>query len=189
MAKTTRKNARRKPDAAVKKRTVKRSGRKTTAADLKRIRFAHEVWTNGNQAEAYRKIWPSSLKWDAASVAKEAWKTRQHPVVAAELEVLRSAQASSSVVSREEVMMMLSGVVRGETLQVIEVVLDQEGKKCGERVRPPTINERMRAGREVMSRLPSVDEGAGDGAAAPGAAPEVCSTLDERLAALRKKRG
>ena len=162
--------------------------RKLSAVDLKRIRFAQDIWANGNMAEAYRNVWPSARRWNAASVAKEAWKTHQHPVVRAELEQLRAAQTASAVVSREEVMMMLSEVVRGETMQVLEIIIDENGKECGQRLRPPTINERMRAGREVMSRLPLAPDDGSEGAKA-GAAPEVCSTLDERLAALRKKRG
>lgn len=178
-----------KKKAAKKKPARKPAARKTakkgpSVADQKRMRVARIFWSGAKPVDAYREVYPASLKWKPENVATEAYRTLRSKAAQEELARLKRADEIFAVASHDEVMRFNTDVLRGNVRQVVEVVVDEDGNRVGEKVREPSINERMRSGREIL-KYAAPAEGGGDGPVDDN--PAVFSCLDDRLKLLRKK--
>ena len=69
----------------------------------KREAFAAGLAQGLSQAEAYRKAYPASLKWKAATVYEEASRLAADPEVRARVEELKAAAAKSTGITFERI--------------------------------------------------------------------------------------
>ena len=78
----------------------------------KRLTFANEYLKTGNACEAYRRAYPRSLGWKVEAVEQSASHLLADPKVYARVKELRAKAESAAVATRQEVLEVLTRIVR-----------------------------------------------------------------------------
>lgn len=157
------------------------------AAHLRRLAFAAASCRLGTASAAYREIYPSSRAWLGDSVSREAARLMRHPDVKAEIDRINTDARLDAIASRQEIASLLAEIMRGNVMQSQAVkVRNTDGSQGAIAVdMPPPVSQRIRAARELERMLPAVLPPEPSAAAAQD---DTSSTLDDRLADIRKRR-
>jgi phage terminase small subunit len=85
---------------------------KKTQLTLKQQAFVEAYLQHGNGSEAYRKAFPAALKWKPHTVAEHASRLLARGNIRAIIQTLRERSQSAAVATRQEVLELLTRVIR-----------------------------------------------------------------------------
>lgn len=105
-------------------------------------KFAQELALGTTQRKAYRVAFPSSLKWKDETVDSKASALAKDDKVLARLKELQEETAKATILTAQERLEFLSGIVTDLNKEKI-VVETEEGEKIFEK--PANLVEKMKA--------------------------------------------
>ena len=112
-------------------------------------KFAQELALGTTQRKAYRVAFPSSLKWKDETVDSKASALAKNDKVLARLKELQEEMAKSTILTAQERLEFLSGIVTDINKEKI-VVETENGEKIFEK--PANLVEKMKA-IDIMNKM------------------------------------
>ena len=115
-------------------------------------KYAQELHKGLSQRKAYREAFPQSVKWKDSTVdnrASELYKTSE---ILGRLQELKEATANESIMTAQERLEFLSGIVKDINKEKI-VVETEEGEKIFEK--PANLGKKMKA-IDLMNKMQGV---------------------------------
>jgi hypothetical protein len=152
------------------------------AYEQRRVAFARAFCRLGQGSAAYRECFPACHGWKPDSVFHEAAKLLRDPIVAREIARINDDARLDAIGSRQEIARLLVDIMRGDLTET-RVITKPNGDKEAVEIAPP-ISQRIRAARELHRMLPEVTPDKPE----TSNRDDASSTLDDRLAALRKRK-